>query len=502
MLFWRREPGSAWARWGEDQPVWVLAAVALQPIIATVAAWIAIRRIRSRLRRGVGDLHDAQHAHHVVTIVLRFVLMGAFAATLFLTPWPDWLRIGGAYGMWLQLFGDVAIISPLLLGIIGIWSAAFPLERDIRAESLRDGATWRFGSYLDFNIRHHILVVAVPLLIILFVYNVADGYERQLQRATGVVWAVEAVLGAAACVVFAIAPMLLRRIWHTHSLPSGQLRDRLEAMCSRIGLRCRDILIWRSDGMVVNAAVMGILPRVRYVMLSDGLLATMSPEQVEGVFGHEAGHVRHRHIQHFLLFAFVGWLVATGIMELALRLGGTSTLSADNGVSFMGAQALGIGVTIVFWALGFGWISRRFERQADMFGAMCVAPPAAGCTVPCSVHLEGSAAPLPAQAEAAAATGPVRGHGRLCASGAAVFASALDRVAILNGIPHDERSWRHSSIESRIRHLSKLAGDPTEAERFDRVILRIKIGLVVLSVLGAAATLGYLTMYQPLLTKG
>ncbi len=498
LLFWRREPGSAWLRWGADRPGWVIAGVVLLPFLATAAAWVLLGRVRRRLAAGVVDLHDAQHSLHVVTLVLRFLLMGGFAAALFMTPWAEWLRLTGPPGMWLQILADLVIMAPLIAGVIGIWIAAYPLERELRAEVGRDGRNWRLGAYLDFNIRHHLLIVAAPLVMILFVYNVADGYERQLQRAMGVVWAVEAVLGTAACLVFAVAPILLRRIWHTHPLPQGPLRDRLEVMCRRIGLRCRDLLVWRSDGRVVNAAVMGILPRVRYVLLSDGLLATMTPEQVEGVFGHEAGHVRHRHIQHFLLFAFVGWLVATGIMELTLRLGGSSALMADGQAGFFGAQALAVAATVVFWALGFGWISRRFERQADLFGAMCVAPPAAACAVPCSVHLDTANSPPQAEAD----DRRIGGHGRVCASGAAVFASALDRVAVLNGIPHDERSWRHSSIESRIGHLARLAGDPAEVARFERVIFRIKAGLLAVSVIGAAAALGYLTTYLPVLTKG
>ena len=80
-----------------------------------------------------------------------------------------------------------------------------------------------------------------------------------------------------------------------------------------------DLLVWRSDGMMINAAVMGLLAPVRYVLLSDGLLATMNVSQIEAVFGHEAGHVRHRHIQHFLLFALAGWFLVVGLMELLVR---------------------------------------------------------------------------------------------------------------------------------------------------------------------------------------
>ncbi len=83
------------------------------------------------------------------------------------------------------------------------------------------------------------------------------------------------------------------------------------------------------------------------------------------------------------------------------------------------------------------------------------------------------------------------GPGRVCATGAAIFASALDRVAVLNGIPHEERSWRHSSIGSRIRFLTSLAGDPRRAASFERLLRRVKAAVLTVAVVGAAITVYY-----------
>ncbi len=82
-------------------------------------------------------------------------------------------------------------------------------------------------------------------------------------------------------------------------------------------------------------------------------------------------------------------------------------------------------------------------------------------------------------------------NGGVCATGVAIFASALDRVAVLNGIPQEERSWRHSSIGSRIRFLTSLAGDPCRAVRFERLIGRVKIGMLTLAIMGLAVCVYY-----------
>ena len=79
-----------------------------------------------------------------------------------------------------------------------------------------------------------------------------------------------------------------------------------------MGLNYRRILIWESDGMVVNAAVMGLFRPVRYILLSDGLLEMMDDAKIEAVFGHEAGHVKCRHIEFYLLFAVLSMLIVGG----------------------------------------------------------------------------------------------------------------------------------------------------------------------------------------------
>ena len=70
----------------------------------------------------------------------------------------------------------------------------------------------------------------------------------------------------------------------------------------RIGFRYRDIIVWPTGNTVANAAVMGFWGPLRYVVVTDGLLNDMSEEQVQGVFGHEVGHIRGHHLWYYGLF--------------------------------------------------------------------------------------------------------------------------------------------------------------------------------------------------------
>lgn len=485
VLFWRADSPGEWRLLSADDVYWTLLIVAGQPLLLLIAGVLAAQRARRLHDKHPEAPHIAQRFHHRSLFLLRIGLFVGFAVALLLTPWPDWFDFGRITPA-LQIVGDLIALSPYIVGALVLWIAAYPAERILRLfgdpqsydRPMADGSGWRMGAYLDFNLRHHLLVVVAPMTLILFAANMTRGYGAVLRRWTGSVWTSDVLLAVVAGGVFVVAPLLLCRIWRTAPLESGPLRERLEAICQRIGLRCRDILIWKSDGMMINAAVMGVIAPVRYVLLSDALLATMNPRQIEAVFGHEAGHVRHRHIQHFLVFALVGWLAVAGLME---GLAQTSMGSmAWWGFSSISIQGLGLAATVLFWGIGFGWVSRRFERHADLFGARCVTPAVSECDRPCSVHLD--------------ARTSCTEDGRVCATAAAVFASALQRVALLNGIPSEERSWRHSSIGSRIRFLISLAGDPARAMAFERLIRRIKTTLLAAALLGGAFFVYYWTV--------
>lgn len=487
-LFWQAEEPGRWVLVAEQDIAATLTSVLLLPAVTGGAALLAVRRAGRLLERHPEAPHGAQLFHHRAAAVLRFAALVWFAGVVFFTRWAEWLA-WGRISPALQIVGDAIVLLPFFAAQIALWVAAFPLERGMHADAFGEGPVpgppagtrLRLSRFLDFHVRHYLLVVAGPMSVVLFAANMTRGYEDQLQGWSGWVWMPDALLAAAAGLVFLAAPLMLRRIWRTTPLGAGALRQRLEAICERAGLRCRDILVWDSDGLMINAAVMGLLPRLRYVLLSDALLATMNAEQIEAVFGHEVGHVRHRHIQHFLVFAFVGWLLVAGIMELLSRLAGGD--DAGSGASVLAIQGVGVAASVAFWGIGFGHLSRRFERQADLFGAQCVTPATGACRAPCGVHLPGGTTQ--------------GGPARVCMTGAEVFASALDRVAILNGIPHEERSWRHSSIGSRIRFLMSLAGDPRRAADFLRGIQRIKTAMLAVALVGACLSGYYWLAFAP-----
>ncbi len=485
MLIWwlQDRPVEPWLTNSTGMWAVVLGQMVVIAVLATIASRSAVRVFDS----SPDGPHDAQHLHHRNNLILRTLVLLTFAANLALTPWVDWVNQLKPISKIPGLPGVIMLVPFLLTATIAI-ACSFPIDRKIRfrvagTQAWRTGSTpqvWNFKTYLSFNVRHQLLAVIAPTTFILAAFDVTTTHEQAILQVIPIQWAPDAILGLTAAGVFILAPWMLRHIWTTHSMPDGPLRQQLQKSCERIGLKCRDILVWRSGGMIVNAAVMGILAPIRYVMLSDGLLSALSSRQIEAVFGHEAGHVRHRHIQHFLVFAMTSMLVSGAAMEGVYQWQRNYPDVLPFNFTMTSIQGIGLVVIVLIWGIGFGFVSRRFERQADLFGARCVTPnDERECDQPCGLHPR---AEIEIDNDK---TTP------LCASGAKTFGSALEAVAVLNGIPVEERSWRHSSIASRIRHLNTLAADRNQLVRFENVIRRIKRTQLAIAVAAVIISCAY-----------
>jgi len=463
--------------WVESLPL-TLALVAAQMLIPGLLTGAGAVLATWRLRRGGSD-GSAHRLYGGFTAAARVGLIAGLVVTLVGTSWHNVVRHTLGLGA-VPLVDELVLLMPFFAGVLLCWLAAYPAERVLRLRppsglkadeaggqvsgtsdgSDADGRAWPLAEYMMFNIRHHLLLMAVPMAVILLAKDVADSYRRELADWTGAPWAAEACLAATAGVMFLVAPVIMRRMWTTVRLADGSLRQMLENLCGRIGLRYREILLWRTGRMVVNAAVMGLLWPVRYVMLSDGLIEALAPREVEAVFGHEAGHVKHHHLFFYVLFAAAAAMIAFGGFELARRFW---TLPISPSEQTLWA----LSVMLPIWLGGFGWVSRRFERQADWFAVTCLAS-----------EVGDAGSDLPVRQTMAAE----------------LYAATLYRIAVLNGIAPEARSWRHSSIASRMEFARWCARDAAGLRRFTRSLWWVKLVLFMITLVGGVTGM---VMYWP-----
>jgi STE24 endopeptidase len=409
--------------------------------------------------------------------LLTLVALVVYGWIIHSVGWSRVVRANWDLGGWV-LIDDVLIFLPYLLIQLLIWWGLFYAERSlqIRGESVPEGG---LGRYLMLRSRQALGLILPVILLYVIRRDVAQRLwpswdENVLAEPLEI-----AVLGS---LVLMASPVFVRLAWPTRPLPSGALRRRLERVARRVGFRFTDILVWDTGKMMLNACVTGVLPGFRYVLLTDALVETMTPVEVAAVFGHEIGHVAHRHLPYFGFF-FVGSLgvlslLADGVTASESLLARSAWLAAWSSVAVdeaIQAVVLLLLLGLYFWGV-FGYLSRRFERQADIFGSRIVSCDRPVC--PPHTDLDGDFLSEPLR--------PSRPS--LCPVGIRVFADALSNVARFNGLDRSWRSWRHGSIAGRIAFLEELERDPAQERGFEQGVRRLqfRLGIVLVAAVLAA----------------
>lgn len=459
-------------RAGGEMPVpwWgVMAAVVATKVgVLGAYAW-QCRRTRLTLGTARGPRRFARLERF--NAVLPPLLLVMFAGDLML-GWLDAVR--AAVGNTV-LIDELLALAPTLGVLVLTWAVYYPIDRRLREAAIFRRADAGLplypvgsrGQYLLAQTRHQLLVLFVPLLAILT-------WSESLTHLARHGWITLAMVPwltpVGAGVVFLFTPLALRHVFDTVPLPAGQVRDRMAALCKTHGVGVRDLLLWRTYGGMINAAVMGLLPPLRYIMLTDGLLDQVREDHVEAVMAHELGHVKRRHLIWLLLAAAA---LMGGLLGLA-------DLYAAHAAGDITAQTLAVVGAACAWAVCFGWVSRRVERQADTFAArhLSLHPPSFWAEHHGDGKPETTAAGEPAAETPAVFT----------ALATETMAQALQRVADLNHVTPTRRSWRHGSIASRQRYLRSLPNTPLDRASVDRTMRRINLAAVaaMLAMIAAA----------------
>ena len=163
----------------------------------------------------------------------------------------------------------------------------------------------------------------------------------------------------------------------------------------------------------------------------------------------------------------LGTLTLASDLVYVQLLRGVGPAGSTAAMATQGAAALLLGVGYFAWV--FGILSRRFERQADVFGCRSVSCDRVDCPPHPDLYSRPAAAPP---------SGPI------CPVGIRIFVNALATVADLNGMEPTARSWRHGSITRRIAFLEGLEGRPEVERRFQSGVSRLRLALVLALVAG------------------
>ncbi|HVP23745.1 MAG TPA: zinc metalloprotease HtpX [Conexivisphaerales archaeon] len=168
-----------------------------------------------------------------------------------------------------------------------------------------------------------------------------------------------------------VGPYMISAMYRVREVPDNQLTDvhgMLQSICMKAGLKVPKLML--SPTPAPNAFAYGSPLTGSRVCVTQGLLNTLEPGEVEAVLGHELGHLKHRDVQIMMfvsvlptIFYYIGWSMMWG--------GSYGNSRSNNGGSAAAVGALALAAYFILNLLVLG-LSRERELYADRHGAEVV----------------------------------------------------------------------------------------------------------------------------------
>ncbi|MDA1191918.1 MAG: M48 family metalloprotease [Candidatus Poribacteria bacterium] len=299
------------------------------------------RRWLFRMRRALGGMEFL-----FLAVFGYFTLYGGLPAVI--AARTEWLPLPSVR--------QIVPLLPLLAALLVARLAVYEVQRVGRAY---------YPAYIGLQTRFLLLPLA-PILTYIFLIDLFGFAPLGWQLwAVSHPWVTYAVPFALIGVAYVFAPTFLRLLWRTEPLQHPALQRRISELAECHGLRFRRVSVWFTGNThLANAAVAGLFPHQREIFVTDWLLKRMDEDEVEAVIAHEMGHIRHGHMWYYLAFSasyFGVYLLVFGWLAQWMP-------------PFLVATPLGLSLSIVtffavYFVVLFGFVSRQFERQADVFAA-------------------------------------------------------------------------------------------------------------------------------------
>lgn len=456
---------------------WLVPVVAyVPPLVCLLFEFILIRRTLDETTGGITTtLIKASWRLRLI----QCVAVGCSVIALVGMGWLEILResIGD-----MIVIDEIVAVIPALVLICLTWVVQWPLERVIReAQVMR-----RFdqglpvhpvptrAAYVLLQVRTHLLVILIPAVMVLVGAEIVNSVVYRVAPAETAAWLAPIATGIVAVLLILLAPIGVVLAIGARPLPEGTLRTSMQAIIEARNVRVRNIMLWPTGGTMLNGAVIGFLPRIRYVLLTDGLLETLSLDELRAVMAHEVGHLRFRHLQWTcaVLLGLV-WLLALAFEWIVMPVHeflvavGMDAEGAASGIQTFGSIAVFVGAFAAY-----GWVSRRFERQADVAAACDLSGPDERPDHPSSSTVTPRAA--------------------------ALMCGALESVAILNGLDPERNTLRHGSIRWRQKYLLRSIGQPIDKLQIDALVRSIKAVTAITLAFLVLFSIADIALFEPL----
>ncbi len=398
-------------------------------IFAAYCRWGFQRRIRLLKIQEKEDFFPAEQYHSLI-FRLSVLAIFLFALDVHLFYIKTWLQVIPVVRSFSVLQGILAVLVFIAYQVT-IWYFAFPAyERAFQTRITR-------RSFVVSNLKLN-LPILFPWVMLSLIYDLIflsswTSLQSLMNRPEGEVLFFSIFL----FILMIFMPALIRTWWSCKPFPPSEKVAALKTFLQEKKFKYQDLLQWPIfEGRMMTAGIMGMVPRFRYILITESLMDILSIEELKAVVAHEMGHARYRHFFFYLVF-FIGFaVVSTGLWDFfavflstqpfLMRIIGTGGSADASFFYFLLALPILVSL-VVYFRYVMGFFMRHFERQADLYSALTMGSPRE--TI-----------------------------------------SSLEKIAILSGKIRDLPSWHHFSIRQRVDHLWKFYRDPGLTRKQNRFV--------------------------------
>ncbi len=421
-------------------------------IFAGCCRW-AFWSLEKRLENGTADNGSLAGQYQRLIARLSILSIFLFALAVYLLNAKSWLQKIPGCEQFTVLQGVFAL-ALFFFYLSTIWYFAQPLYSAMS----QPGITRQ--SYIHSNLRLN-LPILFPWVIFSLVYDLINmspwaGPDGFLNSVQGQIIFFAGFLA----LLMIFMPGMIQYFWGCKPLKASEKGRELEGFLREKGFKYRYLLKWPIfEGRMMTAGIMGIVPRYRYILVTNSLLESLSMDELKGVLAHEMGHAKYRHLLFYVLF-FVGFVVLSfGLFDLFFYFFYTHPFfremipSGDSQSASLFYLVLSFPMLVtllVYFRYVMGFFMRNFERQADLYSAVTMGTPE-----------------------------PV--------------INSLEKIAFLSGKIRDLPCWHHFSIRERVEYLGRTINEPGLVKRHNRFVA-LSFCIYLVCIIG----LGYFLNFSPI----
>ena len=429
--------------------LWIrLLAISVTAMVVPGMAFFQTAVLMPKMRSDLLSFDAKRKLCRRMTAYHAVVWLSASLAIVWALRWQDVVRGNWQMNQW-PLIDELVILAPILFSMVASWAVFYELQAAMvetihPAKIKRSGSTERLRirwtrikqsirprlDFISIRFRLYFLLALLPISLFVLIRDLVTIAAELPETVTTLIF----IIGSVSVLLF--FPLLMLTIWKTSRIKPSRFRNELLSICKNNELRVFDIRRWDTGSQVINAVVVGMVPRFRMILVSDGLLDHFKPNEIKAVLRHEAGHIRLWHLPTRFFFMVLPLVVlaicdAQGFL-LQSEPGKIGSILNLPTVLLLAAVAVYVFLTTI-------WLSHQMEYEADIY----------------SVQSD------PKQ--------PVVGEKHIrpiCPERTRDMRSALLRLAAISPSELNRRSFFHPSLRDRLNFIDRVSESASFATRF------------------------------------